>query len=90
MNEINLSERIDSVAKALTGGNLSKLALILELQPSYLSQVKSGRKPFPKKCDPILRKFNLNPNWIRTGEGDMTIGAINIHGNSYNLNHLQQ
>lgn len=86
---IELGKRWRLVAEKITEGNFSKLAKKINMHPTLLSQIKAGQKSLPDKYDPIIKEFNINPNWLRNGEGDMTIGAININGNSNNLHDLQ-
>ena len=85
----DLGKRWKLVAEKITEGNFSKLAKKLNMHPTLLSQVKAGQKSLPDKYDSIIKSLNINPDWIRTGEGDMTIGAITINGNNNSMKDLQ-
>lgn len=48
-----------------------------------VSKIESGENnPSKQTLILICREFNINEEWLRTGEGDMTVNADN---NSYNI-----
>ena len=56
------------------GGNMSEFARKIDVTPAYIS--KLGKQP--EKCRPsglvissICREFNVNRDWLVTGEGEM-------------------
>ena len=40
---------------------------------SYISQILKGSKtnPSPRFFDTVCREFNVNPEWLKTGKGDI-------------------
>ena len=71
MENENIANRILKVVNKL-GGNMSEFARKIDVTPAYIS--KLGKQP--EKCRPsglvisnICREFNVNKNWLITGEG---------------------
>lgn len=56
-----------------TGGNKSEFARRINVTPAYIS--KLGRHPESEPSDrtisDICREFNVNEEWLRTGEGEI-------------------
>lgn len=62
--------RIIDIIEEKTGKSICKE---LEIRPQYLSDLRSGKskKPNSDFVLNLISVFNLNPNWLLTGEGDM-------------------
>jgi len=66
----NLNERIKTLRKKL---NLSteKFGMKIGLTRSAINKIEKGNKPSEQTIISICREFNVNEEWLRTGEGDM-------------------
>lgn len=69
-----ISTRIMQVVEA-NGGNKSQFARRLNVTPAYISKLckNADSVPSDRTIDDICREFNVNENWLRTGEGEMFI-----------------
>lgn len=69
-----ISTRIMQVVEA-NGGNKSQFARRLNVTPAYISKLSKNADSVPsdRTIDDICREFNVNENWLRTGEGEMFI-----------------
>lgn len=68
-----MGERIKELRKLL---NLTqaKFAEKIGVKPNTISQYESGRnEPLDAVISLICREFNVNENWLRTGEGEMFV-----------------
>lgn len=68
-----MSNLISRVIKVRTdaGLNQSKFAERLNLDRSTISMSESGKRSFSKRTlSDICEKFNVNPTWLETGEGE--------------------
>ena len=66
-----MSERIAAVMEAL-GLTNTAFAARLNVSQSFVSRLASGGKiPSDRTIADICREFNVNEDWLRTGEGDM-------------------
>lgn len=66
-----MKERISSIIQAL-GITKSKFAETLNVSPAFVSQMCSGAgKPSERTISDICGKFGVNPEWLKTGEGEM-------------------
>lgn len=66
-----MNERIKELRKIL---NLTQneFAAKLLLSQNFIAQVESGKKNISERTvADICREFNINVEWLRTGEGDM-------------------
>lgn len=44
----------------------------LKISRNFVAQIEMGSKvPSDRTIDDVCREFNVNENWLRTGEGDM-------------------
>ena len=69
MNRLN--ERIDYLIKSL---GMKKTAFAEKLNVSQASQLCSGvKQPSERTIQDICTKFNVNEDWLRTGNGEMFI-----------------
>lgn len=65
-----MNERIKKVRKDL-GFTLDKFGERIGLKKSSLSQIENGRCAATEQTiKSICREFNVNEDWLRTGEGD--------------------
>ena len=66
------SDRIDRLIQDRTGGNKSKFARQLNVTPAYISKLCKDKENIPsdRTIADICREFNVNENWLRTGQGD--------------------
>lgn len=74
-----MSDLISRVIKVRTdaGLNQSKFAEKLNLDRSTISMSESGKRSFSKRTlADICEKFNVNPVWLETGEGEPYNDAV--------------
>ena len=68
---IILNSRICQVRK-YSGLNQTEFAEKLSLTKNYISLIENGnRTPSDRTISDICREFNVNEDWLRTGEGEM-------------------
>jgi len=68
-----LNERIKQLRKEL-GLTLEKFGERIGLRKSSLSQIENGVHGVTEQLiKSICREFNVNENWLRTGEGEMFV-----------------
>ena len=68
-----MNERIKELRKAL-GLTLDKFGERVGLKKSSLSQIENGVNGVTDQLfKSICREFNVNENWLRTGEGEMFV-----------------
>lgn len=68
-----MSDMISRIIKVRTdvGLNQAKFAERLNLDRSTISMCESGKRGFSKRTiADICEKFNVNPVWLETGEGE--------------------
>lgn len=71
MNHLN--ERINYLIKSL-GMKKTAFAEKLNVSQAFVSQLCSGvKQPSERTIQDICTKFNVNENWLRTGNGEMFI-----------------
>lgn len=67
----NMSERIAALMDSL-GMTNTAFAARLNVSQSFVSRLASGAKiPSDRTIADICREFNVNEDWLRTGEGSM-------------------
>ena len=67
----NMSERIAALMDSLDMTNTA-FAARLNVSQSFVSRLASGAKiPSDRTIADICREFNVNEDWLRTGEGAM-------------------
>lgn len=67
----NMSERIAALMDSL-GMTNTAFAARLNVSQSFVSRLASGAKiPSDRTIADICREFNVNEDWLRTGEGAM-------------------
>lgn len=68
-----MNERVKELRKAL-GLTLEKFGERVGLRKSSLSQIENGVNGVTEQLfKSICREFNVNENWLRTGEGEMFV-----------------
>ena len=68
-----MNERTLEIIKTL-GIKKTEFAKRLNLSQPYVSELCSGKKlPSDRTIADICREFNIDENWLRTGEGEMRI-----------------
>ena len=68
-----IKQRLREVIKA-HGGNASKLARRMSLNPAYFSSMlNSPEKGISATLYKSLAKMNVNLNWLINGEGDIEV-----------------
>lgn len=73
MNEKEIGFRIREVRKS-QNMTMKEFGEKLNLTNAMISMIESGKAELSvKNRHAILRTFNVNPNWLDTGEGDMFI-----------------
>lgn len=76
----------DRIKKIRKENNLTqeKFAERLGLKRQTIATYETGRsEPMDNIIFSICREFNINEEWLRTGEGDMAVNEDN--NNSYNI-----
>ena len=68
----SLPKRLEALLADL-GVNQMDFARRTGFGQSYISQIMSGGKsnPSPRFYDSVGREFSVNPEWLKTGKGDM-------------------
>lgn len=77
----DITDRFIKMRKKL-GINKSQLASYIQSTPSIIGEIESGkREPSKNILMKLLSKYNVNINWILSGEGEMFIenSTIGIH-----------
>lgn len=68
-----MNKRLRQLRKAL-GMNQEEMAAVLGIGQSTYSQFETGTYAIrPLYIDVLKGKYNVNPDWLTTGEGDMFI-----------------
>lgn len=72
-----IAKRIIKVVED-TGGNKSEFARRINLTPAYISKLgkQTDREPSDRTIADICREFDVNEDWLRTGEGEMYIKKL--------------
>lgn len=66
-----INDRIAQLINEKCEGNKSAFARRLNITPAYAAQLYSGvREPSDRTVSDICREFSVNPEWLRTGEGE--------------------
>ena len=69
----NIGKRIGTVIEVL-GIKKVQFAERIKVDQSFISQLVSGkRNPSDRTVADICREFNVDENWLRTGEGEMFV-----------------
>ena len=70
-----LSETIgERILRVIEANNLKRVefARILNINQSYVTQLIKGRnQPSDRLIEDICKKYNINEEWLKTGEGEM-------------------
>lgn len=64
-------ERLREIIDKVYSGNQRKFASAMNLDSSVVSRVLTGKYNLPKRCDELLRKENINPDYYRNGSGNI-------------------
>lgn len=68
-----MKDRLKKIRKAL-GFNQTEMASELGVAQGTYSQYERGDRVFqPRYIETLKLKFNVNPKWLETGEGDMFV-----------------
>lgn len=68
-----MNERIQAIIVA-KGMKKTEFAQRLNVSQAYVSQLCSGTKnPSDRTISDICREFDINEDWLRTGEGEMFV-----------------
>lgn len=69
---MKIAERILKIVE-INGGNMSKIAEALNVTPSYISKLKRNPDAVPSErfLKDLCRVYNVNIDWLKTGEGEM-------------------
>lgn len=85
----------ERISKIRTDAKLSKVAFaaILNISDSLVSMMESGkREPTSRTLADICEKFNVNPEWLETGEGEpyrnVVAPSMKLLKAEYNLDEL--
>lgn len=66
-----MNERIKKIRKELNYTQ-EKFSAEIGLSRNFIAQVENGSKvPSERTIKDICREFNVNENWLRTGDGEM-------------------
>ena len=67
-----MNERLKELRKALGFKNQQDFADVLKIKRGTIANYEIGRnEPIDAVITLICTKFNVNENWLRTGEGEM-------------------
>lgn len=69
-----MSELYERISEVIDSLGLKKIAFAdrINVSQAFVSQLCSGvKQPSDRTIADICREFNVNENWLRTGEGDM-------------------
>lgn len=67
----SIGERIEKIIDS-KGLKRVELAKLIKVDQSYITQLIKGKNvPSDRLIDDICEKLNINPVWLRTGQGDM-------------------
>lgn len=70
MPEMNLSQRLKHLRKAILAINQKSFGEQIGFDPSYVSQIESGKTiPSDRYLSLVSSKFSISEEWIKTGEG---------------------
>ncbi len=68
-SEIEINLRLQKLVEELTGGNASKFAKISGVNVQTFHTYMKGKVPNTEALYGICKNFNVNINWLLTGEG---------------------
>lgn len=69
-----IAGRITALINAIDGLTKAKFAVEIGVSAAYVSQLCSGvREPSDRTISDICRIYNVNEQWLRTGEGEMHV-----------------
>jgi DNA-binding XRE family transcriptional regulator len=73
----DLKERVKHLRNYLKIGSQEKLAEILEVNGPRVKSIETGRVKdlTAREANILVKKFNLNIDWLLTGEGEMLLEA---------------
>ena len=73
---IKLKDRFKELRKELNVTQ-QELADKLKISRNFVAQIEMGSKvPSDRTIDDVCREFNVNEEWLRTGNGDMFVPGI--------------
>ena len=79
----NIADRFIKMRNKL-GFNKSQLAQCLQTTPSIIGEIESGkREPSKNILIKLLSGYNININWLLSGEGEMLINNPNMHAHAH-------
>ncbi|MDR0569186.1 MAG: helix-turn-helix domain-containing protein [Spirochaetaceae bacterium] len=89
MDWVKIIETLEQILKE-EGKNKAELPKILGVRSQYLSDLKSGKSKNPGAdfTLALINRFNINPKWIETGEGDVFSAKSDIPQIEGNINAL--
>lgn len=68
-----MNERFKQIRKAL-GMTQDEFSSKISLSRNFIAQIESGTKtPSDRTVSDVCREFNVNGDWLRTGNGEMFI-----------------
>jgi HTH-type transcriptional regulator / antitoxin PezA len=73
---IKLKDRFKELRKELNATQ-QEFADKLKISRNFVAQIEMGSKvPSDRTIDDVCREFNVNEEWLRTGNGDMFVPGI--------------
>jgi transcriptional regulator with XRE-family HTH domain len=73
---IKLKDRFKELRKELNATQ-QEFADKLKISRNFVAQIEMGSKvPSDRTIDDVCREFNVNEEWLRTGNGDMFVSGI--------------
>ena len=73
---IKLKDRFKELRKELNVTQ-QEFADKLKISRNFVAQIEMGSKvPSDRTIDDVCREFNVNEEWLRTGNGDMFVSGI--------------
>lgn len=85
-----MNERIKKLRKELNMTQ-DEFSSKIGLSRNFIAQLETGaKKPSDRTVADICREFNINENWLRTGEGEMHFSVNQDERFAANLGKIQR
>jgi transcriptional regulator with XRE-family HTH domain len=82
----NIAERLIEIRETLGFEKKSEFAKILNITPSMYTLYENGTNTPKQKLNKFKTLFNVDPNWIMTGEGQMFLPGGALEGEFFKKN----
>ncbi len=72
---MSITDRLHTLVDTLASGNVSQFARETGIIPGTIHNYLKGRQPNIDAIIHIQRKYNINTNWLLTGDGEMFLNG---------------